>query len=1048
MFYLIEKIDKLLQELRLAIHREVYPIEHWKFIECDCEGAHLPHFDDRGWNDFTLGGQWGGYDIVAWFRTTVTLPPHLRDQKLALEMRVGPKDSGNSTAEATLYVNGSLLQSIDTYHPEAWLPPEVCAEDALHIALRAWSGVLDIPPHRHFRVANLVQIDEPAERFYYLAHTILQAIKQLDPRDLRRVELERIVDGAVHQIIFVKQDAELFYAAIADAENWLQEQLQALRARDQIVPRVTGVGHAHIDLAWLWRLQHAREKAGRTFATALNFMRQYPDYCFLQASPQLYKFVEQDYPELYVRIKAAIAAGRWEATGGMWVESDCNIPSGESLVRQILCGKRFFKQEFGAESTVLWLPDVFGFPGSLPQLMRQSGLKYFVTTKLSWNRVNRFPYDTFRWRGIDGSEVLAHFVTTPENDDGSWHYTYNGLLTPFDIKGLWDNYQQKSINQELMTIYGWGDGGGGPTKEMLESARVLRDLPGFPRVELGKAEPYLARLAERLVGRDVPVWDGELYLELHRGTFTSQAASKRANRVSEVLYHDAEWFSTLADLLLHKHAYPASALREGWELLLLNQFHDILPGSSIRQVYEESHAQYQHLQRIGRGIIAEAQTALQETLACERESVVVFNSLGWTRKGLIEQPYTGALDNKTIAQPDGRGRLRQIVERDGERKILFHVDEVPALGYRTYPVVEHAASAEPETMVVRPELLENPFYRIALSTSGQITSLFDKVNQREVLSAPGNVLQVFQDKPMAFDAWDIEIYYREKMQVITDLIETTVEETGPLRGVLQLRWRFRSSTITQRLTLYAHSPRIDFRTDVDWHEQQLLLKVAFPVQIRSTRATYEIQWGNIERPTHWNTSWDWARFESVGHRWVDLSEGNYGVALLNDCKYGHDIKDNVLRLTLIKSPIRPDPLADQGRHLFTYSLLPHAGAWRASEVVQQAYDLNYPLHSDLLAANPRGLLPPAYSFAELDADHMIIETIKQAEDEPAWIVRLYEYKQYRNNRVVMTFGQPIRRAVVCNLMEEPAGDASYHGQQLEFAIAPYEIKTFKIWFQI
>ncbi len=1046
MFFTVPKLDKQLQELRLAIHRAVFPIRHWKCREGDSVGVQRPDFDDRDWADFTLGDAWGGYDVVVWFRATVPIPPELRGQKLVLSMRVGPKDSGNSTAESILYINGQPLQAIDTYHPEACLPPAITERNEMHIALRAWSGVLDIPQHRHFRVADLAWIDEPTERFYYLASTLLLAVQELEPNDLRRVELERIADGAFRQITFAQHDPEMFYGSVATAECWLQAEVQQLQQREQLAPTVLAVGHSHIDLAWLWRLEHARHKAGRTFATVLNLMRQYPDYCFLQSSPQLYKFVEQDYPEIYTQIKELIAAGRWEATGGMWVEPDCNIPNGESLVRQILLGKLFFRQEFDADSTILWLPDVFGFPWSLPQLMRQSGLKYFLSTKLSWNQFNRFPHDTFTWRGIDGSEVLAHFVTTPEKGDGSWHYTYNGLLTPFDVKGLWDNYRQKHINDDLLMIFGWGDGGGGPTKEMLESAKVLQQLPGFPRVTLGKAEPYFARLEERLAPHNVPVWDGELYLELHRGTYTSQAATKRANRKAEVLYHDAEWLATLADVLLHQSAYPVKALRQGWELLLFNQFHDILSGSSIRQVYEDSSVHYQEIEQIGSAVLAAAQASILSQITCEQECVIVLNSLGWSSRELIELPYTGSLMGKTLLQSDGRQASRQLVVRDGQQSVLWEVDDVPALGYRAYPLVAYEPESDGEMMVVQPRHLENQFYRIELNTRGQIEVLHDKLNDRDVLAGLGNVFQVFEDKPMLFDAWDIDIFYGDKQQIVEQLVDAVVEESGPLRGVLRLRWRFRNSTISQRLTLYAHSPRIDFQTEVDWHEQQQLLKVAFPVAVRSTRATYDIQWGNIERPTHWNTSWDWARFEMVGHKWVDFGEGNYGVALLNDCKYGHDVKNNVLRLTLIKSPVRPDPLADQGEHQFTYSLLPHTGDWRAGAVARYGYDLNYPLHIRYRGDQRSGSLPSAYSFAQLDAEHVMIETVKRAEAGDGWIIRLYEYQQQRNNRVSIRFGQPLVRAVVCNLLEETEAELACHGQSLFFSIRPYEIKTFKVWF--
>ncbi|MDQ4076758.1 MAG: alpha-mannosidase [Chloroflexota bacterium] len=1080
LFFTVEKIAKLLPEIRAAIHRDAHPLPHWKVTIGAPEGAHRPDFDDSGWEDFEVPGRWGSYDVTAWFRTTVHIPEHLRagDKKLALHLVPGPRDGGDSTAESMLYVDGEPLQALDLWHEQAWLPPELVERGELAVAIHAWSGVQGVPEERRFTVAQLVWIDEATERFYYLANTLHRAIQVLDEDDLRRLRLLDTLNQAFNRINFTKPQSEAFYASVADAECFLREAVESMHTLEELKPTVVAVGHAHIDMAWLWRLAHTREKAGRTFATALHLMRQYPEYRFVHSSPQLYRYLEQDYPQLFARVKERIEAGQWEATGGMWVESDINLPSGESLVRQILFGKRYEREALGVDSHVLWLPDVFGYSAALPQIIRKSGLHYFMTTKISWNQFNRFPYDTFRWRGVDGTEVLTHFVTTPEDN---WYYTYSSLLSPRDVKGVWENYRQKEINDELLVLFGRGDGGGGPYQEMLEAARAMKNLPGIPRVEMGRAEPYFRRLEERLAEQVVPVWDGELYLEYHRGTYTSQAWLKRANRKAEVLYHDVEWFSTLAELLTEEAAYPHDRLREGWELILLNQFHDILPGSSIRPVYEDAEEDYEVINRVGEEVLAQAQRTLLQEVPAQQRSVVVFNSLSWPRDGLISLPWSEEQPVATIIGPDGRPAPVQLVEEAGQPQILLPLSGVPSLGYRAYSLVPATLPAHGVDPHMRAHLLrsrygvgideeghltvqeaplenpltitkthlENPWYRIELDEQGRLTSLFDKLNQREVLAAGtrGNVFQAFEDKPMAFDAWDIDLYYQEKMWEIDDLVEAEVEESGPLRGVLRLQWRYHDSTITQRLTIYRDSPRIDFRTEVEWQEQQVLLKVAFPVNVRATRATYEIQFGNVERPTHWNTSWDYARFEVVGHKWVDLSEGNYGVALLNDSKYGHDIKDNVLRLTLIKSSIRPDPLADKGMHYFTYSLLPHAGTWRESDVVQQAYALNYPLLTATIPAKGEGRLPRQYQFATLDSDHVILETVKKAEAEEAYIVRLYEYKQYRSNQVTLRFAQPIRRAVECNLIEEEERPIPYEANQLTFPITPYEIKTFKVWLE-
>lgn len=1067
-FLTLEKLNKLQEVIQNAVYRDVRDIPTFKFHEGACPGAERPDFDDRDWPDFRVGETWGGYDVVAWFRARLPIPAGWSRERLYLRFLVGPRDGGGSTAETMLYVNGEPLQGIDVWHSEAWLPPEHLQQDEITIALKAWSGVLAVPPRRCFKLAQLARIDPATERFYHLSRTLLQAIAELDENDLRRVRLLQALDGAYGRIHFVKRQSERFYASVQEALACLQDELEALGHLEELKPRVSGIGHAHIDMAWLWRLAHSREKAARTFTTALHLMRQYPEYRFMHSSPQLYKFLQADYPALFARVKERVHGCQWEITGGMWIEADVNIPSGESLVRQFLLGKQYIREEFGVDSQVLWLPDVFGFSWSLPQIARKSGMKYFLTSKMSWNQFNHFPYHTFRWRGIDGSELLAHFITAQEYEEEKEQlaraHTYNAGFYPIEVKSLWQNYEQKPINDELLLLFGRGDGGGGPTKEMLESARALRNLPGFPYVGQEKAEPYFARLAQRVQGKNLPVWDGELYAEFHRGTLTSQAFNKRANRRAEVLYHTAEWLSTLADVVGEESRYPAGALRAGWERILLNQFHDIITGSSIREVYEDSYADYVTIERIGRDALTEARERLLGRIATDEASVVVFNPLSWTRDGLAALPYTADLAGKTVLGPDGRPQPMQVVDgvddaldvtgahEDSGSTLLLPVHDVPPLGYATFALVEATTDDADADFLVTDRVLQNRFYRLELNERGQIVSLWDRRHGREVLAegARGNVLQTFVDKPLYFDAWDIDIYYQEQMEEIDELLEAVVEETGPLRAVLRLCWRFYDSTITQRITLYRDAPRIDFRTEVDWQEQDVLLKVAFPVAIRAVRATYDIQFGAIERPTHWNTSWDYARFEVAGHKWADLSEGDYGVALLNDCKYGYDVKDNVLRLTLIKSARWPDAQADNGRHRFTYSLLPHAGDWRTGEVVAEGYGLNVPLLAETAAPRPQSDLPSRFSFAAVDAEHVIVETIKQAEAADAWIVRVYESRQMRNTAIMLTFGRELARAVACNLIEEEEADPSlcWAGNELTFALQPFEIKTFKVWFRV
>jgi alpha-mannosidase len=1045
-FFTIKKIEKLAKEICSAVYREKLDIPSFKYSEAESVEAHLPSFDDHDWQDFQVGSLWGGYDVQAWFRTMVVIPPGWEKERIYLRFLVGPRDEGESTAEAMLYVNGEILQGLDVWHEEAWLPPEYLGTGEISIAIKAWSGVLEVPAQRRFKLAQLVRVDPQAERLSYMTDTLLRTIKVLDENDHQRWEILETLNQAYLMIDFSKPGCDLFYASISNAQQFLQTKMMEWTSRQEPKPKVIGVGHAHIDLAWLWRAKHTREKAARTFATVLHLMKQYPDYHFLQSSPQLYKFLKADYPNLFSRIKEKIWQGTWEITGATWVEMDTNIPNGESLVRQFLFGRRFVQEEFGREMKCLWLPDVFGYSAALPQIIRKSGIPYFMTTKISWSQFNRFPNDTFYWRGLDGSQVLTHFVTTP--DPGSPFYTYNGRINPEEVQGIWNAYRQKDVNDELLLSFGWGDGGGGPTQEMLEWATHQKNLPGHPRVELGKAEAFFECLDQRIQEKSLPIWDGELYLEYHRGTYTSQAWIKRANRKAEIQYHNAEWAASMVDMLSGGSDYPHQELNTGWKKILFNQFHDILPGSSIRDVYEDSARDYAEIFSISDQVIHQSIDRIIDTLSVNEEQVVVFNALSWQRDALIMIDWEPGYQGKSLMMMDGKpGRSQKIDTALGEYW-LCEVDQVPSLGFRCYKLVENNDQAE-NRIFISSNILENVFYRIQLNEYGQIESIWDKRARREVLvqGGRGNVFQVFEDRPMNFDAWDIDIYYQDKMVEITQLVESVVEGSGSLRATLKQTWVFGESTIIQRMRIYANSPRIDFETDVDWQHSQVLLKVAFPVDIRSTKATYEIQFGSIERPTHWNTSWDWARFEVNAHKWADLSEGNYGVALLNDCKYGYDIKDNIMRLTLIKSAIDPDPRADQGKHTFTYSLLPHRGDWREGDVTRQAYELNVPVLAKIVApGNNKGSIPDEFEFARVSRDHVVLETVKKAEDGDGWVIRLYEYQQKRCQNAQIDFGKNICKAFEVNLMEENPSPARIEENRLLFSITPFEIKTFKIWF--
>lgn len=1046
MFFTEEKIKKQITVIRSAIHKESQEISAFKFFEGDCPNAEKDDFDDSQWSLFQVGDRWGGYDQIAWFRTRIPIPEDWRDQKLVIRILAGPRDGYGSTAESQLYVNGFPLQALDVWHEEAWIPPEYANQQELQIALRSWSGMYQIPPQRRMAEARLIRIDEDAESFYYLADTILKLILVLNEHDYKRAKLLNLLDKAFQLVCFFDLKSLEFYRSIGAALDMLKQGLAELQI-NELKPRVNAIGHSHIDMAWMWRSHHTREKARRTFSTVLHLMRQYPEYKYIHTSPQLYKFVKQDDPVLFERIKERVDEGRWEPTGGMWVESDTNIPMGESLVRQFLYGKRFFELEFGIDSKVLWLPDTFGFSWAIPQIMKKSGISYFACSCIHWSKYNRFPHDTFYWRGLDGSEVLVTFFTAPGETIRN-HYNYNGLIAPYDVQVAWEHYREKRMNEELLMPFGWGDGGGGPTREMLESIRAQANLPGHPSVNIGKVEPYFERLESRLKQEKVMVWDGEIFQENLQGVYTSQARNKRFNRLSEILFHDAEWFNSLSCTLTPGIDYPQEEINENWEKILHLQFHDVLPGTSIHAVVEDSMQDYTEIRHFGSRLRDNALQTIADSIHSESDALVIFNTTSWQRNEVIAVPWTPQIAGKTIADPERNPQLIQEIIEDGEKKILLECDQLPGWGYRTIPWVSRKNVLQKNELQAALDSMENKFYRIQFNSNGQITSLFDKQRQFEILPPQenGNVLQVFEDRPFNGEAWVIDPYYQDKMTIIDRLVSSKVEETGPIRAVVRFTWQFFDSTITQWVTLFRNNPRIDFRTCIDWQQHQMLLKAAFPLNIRATSATYEIQFGNIQRPTHQNTSIDVPHFENPAQKWVDLSEGDYGVALLNDCKYGYDVKDNVMRLTLLRSPTEPDPQADQGLHYLTYSLLPHEGTWRNSIVAEQAYALNYPLHTAMISTNPSGSLPTQLSWATIDCDHVIMETLKKAEDEQAWIVRLYEYKQCRNKQVSLHFWKDVKRAVEVDLMEKNEELLEFSNKQVTFSIRPYEIKTIKVWF--
>ncbi len=741
-------------------------------------------------------------------------------------------------------------------------------------------------------------------------------------------------------------------ASIAEADDGLVAELRKLQARFPPQGAVALTGHAHIDTAWLWPIEETRRKVRRTFSTAVDLLRRNPQFRFTQSFAEYYRQLEDDDPELLKAIKAEVKAGRWEPVGGLWVEPDINMPSGESLVRQALYGQRYFQRTFGQRHRAAWLPDTFGFSPALPQILKGSGLETLYTVKIGWSETNRFPHSRFWWEGIDGSRLLVHHMIHPEDN-------YNGMVTPRSLLRLWRNNADKAVAPEVLLPIGFGDGGGGPTAEMIAVQGALADFPLLPQTRFASAHDYYGKALQEAEGADIATWAGELYLEYHRGVLTSQARTKRLHRAAEQGLVAAEFVTSALHML---GGEAPDSLEPLWRTLMINQFHDILPGSSVPEVYARTEPELAGVVAQAAEVTGVAMTALAARLGGDGEDAL-----------LIINPDAGRRPVRlTSDQPIPGGQAAE------EGFVLASRESAPPFS---------ASIARPAGLggvSVTERTLENDYLRLQLADDGTIARLYDKRARREALGGAGNQLWAYHDQPRVYDAWDLEGDYRRAgQQLKAEKIE--IVEDGGQRGALRVTYRVGASTIVQSVRLWSNSPRIDFATRLDWHDRRVLLKARFPLAVRADQATYECAFGVQHRPTHRNTSWDAAKFEVAAHRFADISEPGYGVALLNDGRYGHEALGGELSLTLLRSPILPDRLADEGSHAFTYALFPHAGAWWEADVLAEAEDLNRPL----LHAAARGG-SRTVQLVGVDGPRLGLGALKAAEDGDGLILRLYE----------------------------------------------------------
>ena len=793
----------------------------------------------------------------------------------------------------------------------------------------------------------------------------------------------------------------------------------------------TAIGHAHIDTAWLWPIRETARKCVRTFSNQIELMDAYPEHRFGCSQAAQYEMIERDQPALFQSITERVADGRWVPLGGSWVEADGNLPGGEALVRQHLHGQRYFDAKFGRRCTVGWIPDVFGYPASLPQIMALSGLTHFVTQKLSWNRTNRFPHHTFAWEGLDGTQITTHF---PPSD------TYNCEIDPYELAKIDRQYSDHARSNSSLVVFGHGDGGGGPTREMLERLRFAADTDGVPRLEVGSPEAFFARVdAESEAATDpMPVWRGELYFEMHRGTYTSQAKTKAGNRRAELLLRQAEWLAIMAYGADPARGYPLARLDRLWKDTLILQFHDILPGSSIAWVHQQAEADYERIHAEVEQLIAEA----LDRLAAGSSGGAGSQGTAVSNGPVVSNGKAGSNGPVLAFNPAPFDRQEVVEAPDGSP---LWVDVAGgAIGPLAPDVPDDIGAVVCTSTDDGGGTMSNGIVRLSWDARGILTSLVHLATGRETLRRGGeaNRLEIFDDRPIEYDAWDIEPYYRNRRTVIDQISDLSVEQTHRYAAALRIRRSFGQSTIEQSVIMRAGRGRIDIETDVDWHETDTMLKAAFEVDIHADVAAAEVQFGHVLRPTHQNTTWDLARFEVCAHRWIDVSEPDFGVALLNDSKYGHDTLDGNLRITLLRSAQFPDPVADKGRHRFTYAIYPHAGDLVSSDVIAQGYLLNLPIR---LVDGVEPTVAPVSS----SNPGVVIESIKAAEDGSGdLIVRLYESRGARGSSTI-TFDRPVGHVEITNLLEEPfqLGDEALDAVSvapIDSASVRVELRPFRI----
>ena len=1019
-----ETVQIKVKSLKQLIFTDQVPLNGWEFRQFQYTRKRERIFSDETWQPIAVGESWGGADISAQFRCNATMPAHFAGKKVVLKLYFG--------GDGLLIINGEPYFGLDPFRDTVYLSDCATGKEQYQLAVESYIfwhfGESEL---KNFESSYFAIMDQEMNDIYWDFQAAYNVMVMPEPDSDLLSFLQAGMAEAIQCIDQNESDPLIARENARQAGKILRERIYNSKkfAKDGLMHLC---GNSHLDIVFLWTHAEFVRKLGRTHASTLRLMEQYPDYIFSQSQPLMYKEMKENYPSMYEEVKARVKEGRWEVIGASWVEPDCNLISGESFTRQFLYGIQFIEREFGVTPHTCWCPDVFGNCWSMPQILARCGLKYFVTHKMVvWNDTNPWRKNSFWWQGPDGTRILSlvpptHFIGTIEPDHMAKH---------------WENFSDKKSIGESLYNFGWGDGGGGPDAEMLEYQRRYADFPGIVPARPITIEGALDSIAAKAATADLPIINDELYLEEHRGVHTTKARLKKLNRRCEFLFRRLEMLCCLSNL-----PYPREEITSGWQAVLTNQFHDSLPGSHIPPVYQDLLDSYQQTMANAEALSEQALQSLTNRINTggQGQAVLVFNSLAETRDTIAYVKYPESKVH--VLDEDGNQMPSQFITHfeSGERLLAFAANNLPQVGYAIYRIVPGTGLPLAETVKVTPNVLENEFLRLELNDEAQIVSLYDKTFERECIDPDlkGNVLKLYEDVPGKYEAWDIAPSYTD---VEFDISGATVEvvEEGPLRSALLVHRNFRNSRMTQRIVLTSEGTRVDFENWVDWHEQQKMLKVRFNTNITTRNASYDIPYGNIERSCYRNNSFDEAKFEVPAHQWMDLSQEDYGLSLLNDCKYGHEAFGKMMALTLLRGPLNPDPTSDQEEHYFTWSLYPHRNGWREAGTVFEALDLNEPVLT-LLVDNHEGELPAAYSFLTIEATYGVtLEALKMAEESEQLVVRIVE-RDGASHEVLLHFSNHIHQAVECNLLEREETTVDLQGNSLLIQLEPYQIRTFKI----